>query len=127
MDEELRRDRGKEIMDRLDPDATRNLRQSLQDIAPDVIDFVLEFAYGDIMAREGLDLKTRELCIIASLTAMGGCEHELRIHLKKAIHIGVTEKQIVEVLLQQCVYCGFPRAINALIVAKELFEQQNAT
>lgn len=113
---------GQNMMDRLDPRATSRLKDMIGQIAPDMVDFVIDFAYGEVMSREGLDLPTRELCIISSLVAMG-CEPELKIHIRKALHIGVSEKKIVEVLLQQTVYSGFPRAINALMAAKEVFKE----
>ncbi len=113
-------------MDKLNPEATNNLAKMMEGIAPDMVDMVVDFAYGEVMAREGLDLETRELCIIASLAAMG-VETELKIHLRKAVHIGVTKKEISEVLLQQAVYSGFPRAINALLVAKDVFDEDKTS
>ena len=110
-------------MDKLNPKATNRLSKMMEGVAPDMVDMVLDFAYGEVMSREGLDLKTRELCIIASLAAMG-LEVELKIHVRKAVHIGVSKREISEVLLQQTVYSGFPRAINALVAAKEVFEEQ---
>ena len=110
------------MMDRLDPTATERLKTMVADIAPELVDFVVNFAYGEIMGREGLDLETRELCIIASLTAMG-CEPELKMHLRKCLHLQIPHEKIKEVLLQQIVYAGFPRAINALMCFKEVLEQ----
>ena len=118
-----RRKKGIELMDKLNPKATNRLSKMMEGVAPDMVDMVLDFAYGEVMSREGLDLKTRELCIIASLAAMG-LEVELKIHVRKAVHIGVSQREISEVLLQQAVYSGFPRAINALVAAKEVFEEQ---
>ena len=75
---------GQKMMDILDPKATDNLKEMMKEICPEMVDYVVEFAYGDIMAREGLDLRTRELTIIAAICAMGGREKELKIHIKKA-------------------------------------------
>jgi 4-carboxymuconolactone decarboxylase len=117
-----RRTEGIKIMDLLDPEATDRLKVMIGEIAPDMVDYVLDFAYGDVMARPGLDLETRELCIIASLVALG-TEPELKIHLRKALHIGVDKTKILEVLIQQTVYSGFPKAINDLMAAKEVFQE----
>lgn len=93
-------------------------------IAPDLERFAMEFVFGQVLSRPGLDLKQREIATLATLTALGGAEAELRLHVGTALDVGLSKEQIVEVLLQQVVYAGFPRAINALLVAKGVFESR---
>jgi len=93
-------------------------------IAPDLERFAMEFVFGQVLSRPGLDLKQREIATLATLTALGGAEAELRLHVGTALDVGLSKEQIVEVLLQQVVYAGFPRAINALLVAKSVFESR---
>lgn len=94
---------------------------ALADIAPDFADYLLEFPFGDIYSRPGLDLKSREIATIAALAAMGNAAPQLRIHIQAALNVGVTREEIVEVLMQMAVYAGFPAALNGLFAAKEVF------
>lgn len=107
----------------MNPKSFQALEDSLIDIAPDLARYVVEFPYGDIYARPGLDLKTRELVTIASITTMGGAPTQLKSHIRGALNVGCTKKEILEVIIQMAVYAGFPRAINGVLAAKEVFEE----
>lgn len=95
--------------------------EGLKDISPDLGRYIVEFAYGDVIAREGLTLQERELSTIAMLGAMKGCEPQLKVHIQGCLNVGCTKDQITETLLQLAVYAGFPAAINAMNAAKEVF------
>lgn len=95
--------------------------ESLRDIAPDLADWIVDFSYGDVMSRPGLDRRTRQLATIAALTALGHCAPQLKVHITGALNVGCTRQEIVEVILQMTVYAGFPAAINALNLAREVF------
>lgn len=110
----------------VDGQAGENVIDSLRDIAPDFARLLIEFPFGDIYTRPGLDLKTRELATVAALTAMGTAAPQLRVHLHGARNVGCTEQEIVEVLMQMAVYAGFPAALNGLLAAKEVFAQHQA-
>ncbi|MEG3224296.1 MAG: 4-carboxymuconolactone decarboxylase [Methanobacteriales archaeon Met13] len=106
----------------MNPQSFKILEDNLKDIAPDLARYVVEFPYGDIYSRSGLDLKTRELVTIASVTTMGCAQTQLKSHIKGALNVGCTKEEILEVLIQMAVYAGFPRAINGVLAAKEVFE-----
>lgn len=97
------------------------LIQEVSKVAPGFDQLACEFAFEKILSRPGLGIKQREIATLAALTALGA-EQELKLHVAVALNVGLTKEEIVEVLLQQTVYSGFPRAINALLVAKEVFE-----
>ncbi|HLU01885.1 MAG TPA: carboxymuconolactone decarboxylase family protein [Advenella sp.] len=97
--------------------------ESLRDIAPDFARLIIEFPFGDIYSRPGLDLKTRELAVVAALTAMGNATPQLKVHIQGALNVGSTEQEIVEIMMQMAVYAGFPAALNGLFAAKEVFSQ----
>ena len=97
---------------------------SLKDVSPELGKFVTEFAFGDIYSRPGLDLKTRQLLTIASLTTLGSAPLQLKSHIKGALNVGCTKQEIVEVLLQMAVYAGFPASMNAMYAAKEVFKER---
>ncbi|HUQ10360.1 MAG TPA: carboxymuconolactone decarboxylase family protein [Steroidobacteraceae bacterium] len=94
--------------------------QSLRATAPDLADWIIEFSYGDVMARPGLDRRTRQLATIAALTAMGNAQPQLKVHIQGALNVGCKPQEIIEVILQMTVYSGFPSALNALAVLKEV-------
>lgn len=81
---------------------------------------VVEFAYGDIYRRSGLSLRERELATVGVLTAMGGREPQLRFHLGAALKVGLTAEELEEVIIQTVPYAGFPTAINALNLLKQV-------
>jgi 4-carboxymuconolactone decarboxylase len=94
---------------------------ALQDIAPDFATYVVEFPFGDIYCRPGLDLKTREIATVAALTAMGTAPAQLKVHLHGALNVGCTRQEVIEIIMQMAVYAGFPAALNGLAAAKEVF------
>jgi 4-carboxymuconolactone decarboxylase len=68
-----------------------------------------------------LDLRSREIGVVAALTAMGNAAPQLKVHLRAALNVGVTRQEIVEVIMQMAVYAGFPAALNGLTAAREVF------
>ncbi|MDA8502935.1 carboxymuconolactone decarboxylase family protein [Citrobacter sp. Awk 2] len=98
--------------------------ESLQDIAPDFARYLIEFPFGDIYSRPGLDLRSREIATVAALTALGNAAPQLKVHIGAALHVGLTQDEIIEVIMQMAVYAGFPAALNGLFAAKEVFASQ---
>ena len=96
--------------------------QSLQDIAPDLARFIIEFSYGDIISRPGLDNRSREIASVALLTALGTAQPQLKVHLSAALNVGATQRELAEAIMQMAVYAGFPAALNGMAAAREVFE-----
>ncbi len=94
---------------------------NLADIAPDFARYLIEFPFGDIYNRPGLDLKSREIAVVAALTALGNAAPQLKVHIQGALNVGCTRDEIVETIMQMAVYAGFPAALNGLAAAKEVF------
>jgi 4-carboxymuconolactone decarboxylase len=107
----------------MNKDGLKGLEENIADIAPDLVKYVAEFAYGDVYNRPGLDLKTRELITIASLTTSGSYI-QLKSHVHGALNVGCTKEEITEVIIQMAVYAGFPAALNGISAAKEAFEER---
>lgn len=84
--------------------------------------YVVEFAYGDIYSREGLGLRDREIVTVAALVALGGREPQLRAHLRAGLHVGLTAPELEEVIIQTVPYAGFPTAVAALEVLREVVD-----
>ena len=123
MDNE-RYQRGWAKLKEVDGLAGEHVIASLRDIAPDFARLLIEFPFGDIYSRTGLDLKTRELIVVAALTAMGNAAPQLKVHLHGARNVGCSEQEIAEAIMQMAVYAGFPAALNGLFAAKEVFAQR---
>ncbi len=119
-------EKGRDVLADLNPDLEGILGERYNDLLPDFSETVVEFAYGRLYARPGLDLKTRQIATVAALTAMGGqTRPQLKINIQNALAVGATEREIAEVILQMSVYGGLPATINALNAAMEAF-QENA-
>ncbi len=112
---------GKEMLQQVDGKGGEAVVESLKDIAPDFARYLLEFPFGDIYARPGLDLRSREIATVAALTALGNAAPQLKVHIAAALHVGLTQDEIIEVIMQMAVYAGFPAALNGLFAAKEVF------
>lgn len=117
-------ERGEELMRKVDGDkVTDNLLAAYADVAPDFSRYLVEFAFGEIYAREG-DLRQRELVAISSLATMGGCDAQLETHVHGAFNVGLTEGEIVEAVMTLIPYIGFPKALNAMAVVKRVIEKR---
>ena len=123
MNIESRYERGLAILREIDGEAGERVLESLDDIAPDFARYLIEFPFGDIYSRPSLDLKSREIAVVAALTALGNSAPQLKVHIQGAINVGVSRAEVVETIMQMAVYAGFPAALNGLSVAKEVFAQ----
>ncbi|NEW06905.1 carboxymuconolactone decarboxylase family protein [Paenibacillus sp. SYP-B3998] len=116
-----RRERGLAKLQEIDGKHGEAVADSLTDIAPMLAERIIEFAFGEIYSRTALNPKQRQLVTLGALTAQGGCEPQLDVHLNAAIRVGLTRQEVVEALLQCSPYTGFPKVLNAINVAKKIF------
>ena len=124
--QESRLARGQRMLAAIDGSAGEHVVASLADIAPDFARYLLEFPFGDIYARPGLDLRSREIATIAALTALGHAQPQLKVHVAAGLNVGLSEEEIVETIMQMAVYAGFPAALNGLFSAREVFAARRA-
>ncbi len=118
--------RGVDVAERLAAEKMGQFVASgVAEIAPDFARMTIEFALGDIYARDGLDLRSRELVAIAALAAVGNARPQLRIHVESAASVGIERAEIIEVLMQVALYAGFPAALNALADCHDLLTDDN--
>jgi len=96
---------------------------ALKELAPDLRRFIIEFAYGEIYSRPGLDSKQRQLVTISSLVTQGA-EPQIETHIKRGLVVGLSHTEIIECIMQLVPYTGFPRVQNALMIAKKVFAEQ---
>jgi 4-carboxymuconolactone decarboxylase len=117
--------RGWQRLMEVDAESGERVIDSLEDVAPDLGRYVVEFAFGDIYRRPVLDLRQRQLVTISALTTLGGAEPQLEVHVNAALNVGLTAREVVEAMLQCIPYVGFPRVLNAVFVAKRVFKARN--
>ena len=113
--------RGQRALAEIDGVAGQAVIDALADIAPDFARYIVEFPFGDIYSRPGLDLRSREIATIAALAALGHAAPQLKVHIRAGLNVGLTQAEIIEVLMQMAVYAGFPAALNGLFAAREVF------
>lgn len=116
---------GKETLSKVDGSSAKGVMESLENIAPDVRKYIFEFAFGDIYNRPELDLKQREMVTITSLLTQGDTRNQLKVHINGSLNVGLTQEEIIETFIHCLPYVGFPKVLNAINVAKEVFETRN--
>src|SRR5882762_6657 len=121
---ETRFDRGTRALSEIDGKGGEAVIASLADIAPDFARYIIEFPFGDIYSRPGLDLRAREIATIAALTALGNASPQLKVHIEAGLNVGLSRTEITEIIMQMSVYAGFPAALNGLFAAKEVFSHR---
>lgn len=112
---------GMALFRKIDPQVADSFMDLVSDISPEFASYTVEFVLGEVLSREGLDLRTRELVAIGTLAAMGTVAPQLEMHIGGALRNGATKQEVVEVILQVAVYAGFATASNALRIAKKVF------
>jgi len=113
----------KEYEDKSDTPAYSITFEDLMELDSKLEDYIVEFAFGDIYSREGLTHEEKTLLTISSLVTQG-LEPQLRLHVNTGLTIGIPPKKIVGAIIHLLPYTGFPRVLNALNVAKDVFSQR---
>lgn len=121
-----RYDRGLRNFTKIYGDLGLQVMENLNTISTDMSKYILEFAFGEIFERKDLDLKLREIVAISSLVTLGNATPQLKSHIHGALNIGCSRKQILEIIIQICLYSGFPSALNGLNVMKEVFDERDS-
>jgi 4-carboxymuconolactone decarboxylase len=85
-------------------------------------ELVTTYCWGEIWGRPGLDRKTRSMLNLAMISALNR-PHEIKAHVKGAIHNGLTKNDIQEVFLQVAIYVGIPAAVDSFRLAREVFQE----
>lgn len=97
-------------------------REAVRDTFPKLIDLTEKVVFGDIWERPGLSKRDRSLIVVATLVALCRTD-QLRGHLQRALANGVKKEELVELITHLAFYSGWPTAMTAARVAKEIFEQ----
>ncbi len=125
--EESRYERGLAKMREMFGTGVDSSLKGLAATSPDLVRYLVEFPFGDVYPRPGLDLKTREMLTVAALTVLGYPQGELKEHIRGALNVGCTRDDILEIILQMAVYAGFPAALEAVKTAAVVFGETESS
>jgi 4-carboxymuconolactone decarboxylase len=92
------------------------------DISPKLAELTDDVLFGDVWARPGLSPRDRSLITVSALVAMNRPD-QLRSHLARARENGVTQDELIEAITHLAFYAGWPSAVTAISVAKEVFQK----
>ena len=116
---------GKALSERMNPGMEAVLEERYGDLVPGLAQSVVDFAYGQQYARPGLGMRERVIATIAAVAALGAqTGPQLRIHIKAGLSEGLTAQEIGEIIWQMALYGGFPAAISALNVLRDVLAEQ---
>ncbi|HLB42518.1 MAG TPA: carboxymuconolactone decarboxylase family protein [Gammaproteobacteria bacterium] len=118
-------ERGSKKINQLMEDADQGVLKGLGKIAPDLGNYVLEFIFGDLYSRPGLDLKTKQMLTVTILATLGNAKPQLAYHINCALNIGITRQEIIDIMTHIAGYAGFPAALNGANTAKEVFADRD--
>lgn len=110
------------LHDAENPTGEMEVGEGFKDLAPDLSKYVVEYAFGDIYSRPGLDNKQKVITTIAGLVAQG--LPQIEIHINSGLNVGLTPEEIVGCIMHLLPYTGFPRVLNALKVAQKVFDER---
>jgi 4-carboxymuconolactone decarboxylase len=123
MNKDERYDLGMKTLKKMISDDTLNNISNMKNISPDFWDMIVGFGYGEVYAREGLTLPNREIVTLTTLITQGAFD-QLEFHMRAALKVGLTENEIIEIIIQCAAYVGFPKATQAMILAGQVFQEK---
>ena len=103
------------------PDKPSPAQQMIGDFAPKLVELTDDVLFGDVWERPGLSKRDRSLITVAALVALNRTE-QLPGHLRRGIDNGLTEDELIEAITHLAFYAGWPTAMTAIVIAKNLFE-----
>ncbi|MGA2608416.1 MAG: carboxymuconolactone decarboxylase family protein [Terriglobia bacterium] len=98
------------------------VQKMIGDFAPKLVDLTDRVLFGDVWERPELSKRDRSLVTVAALIALNRTE-QLRFHLDKALENGLKKEELIEVITHLAFYSGWPNAMSAIMIAKEVFSK----
>ncbi|SFL89249.1 carboxymuconolactone decarboxylase family protein [Pelosinus propionicus] len=98
---------------------------SFREIAPDLSRYIIEFPFGEIYSRPGLDIQKRQLVTVSSLVTQGDTAQALDVHINAALNVGLTPNEIIEAIIHLLPYAGWPKVQNGVNIAAKVFKDRN--
>ena len=123
VDEENRLEKGVAVQTAIFGDVIAKMRQNGPANQQHIQDYLSAFCFGDFYTRNGLDLKTRELLTLCIVSALGGCESQVKAHVQGNKNVGNDKETLIAVITHCLPYTGFPRTLNALACVNEIIPE----
>ncbi|SDQ18003.1 4-carboxymuconolactone decarboxylase [Virgibacillus subterraneus] len=121
MENSKRYEAGMDVMKKLFSDEVRGGMEGMKEISPDFWEMIVSFGFGDTYSREVLSLSQKEIITLTALITQGAFD-QLKVHLQAALKIGLTRDEITEIIIHCSAYTGFPKAVQAMGIAGEVFD-----
>ncbi|WP_060204502.1 carboxymuconolactone decarboxylase family protein [Sporosarcina koreensis] len=122
MENSRRYEAGAKVMEELFSKEVRTGMGEIKKISPDLWNMIVSFGFGDLYARKTLSLAQREIITLTTLITQGAFE-QLRVHLQAALNTGLSKEEIIELIIHCAGYVGFPKAVQAMGIAGEIFKE----
>lgn len=113
---------GMEIMNKLEDGLAERVTSSLSQLDEGLSKLITDYAFGAVIGRSGLDLKTREMITVASLISLGNARPQLELHMRAALNVGVTPQELLEIVIQMAIYAGVPACMNGITAYRAAIE-----
>jgi len=117
-------ERGMEVLQQIGGEGFDLPIKRLAEASPDLARFTVEYPYGDILSRPGLDLPLRQICTVACLMALGSVRPQLKFHMTGFLNAGGKPQDLVELLFVSVAILGFPSAVDSIVLAREIFRER---
>ncbi|HJF33027.1 MAG TPA: carboxymuconolactone decarboxylase family protein [Sporosarcina psychrophila] len=122
MENNKRYESGLKAMEELFSQEVRTGMEEMKKVSPDLWEMIVSFGFGDLYARKSLSLSQREIITLTTLITQGAFD-QLRVHLQAALNVGLSKEEIIEVIIHCAGYVGFPKAVQAMGIAGEIFDK----
>ena len=123
VDEQTRFEKGFAVQVDVFGEIIKQNRENAPENQKHIQDYLSEFCFGDFYTRKGLDINTRELITLCIISALGGCENQLKGHIKGNVNVGNSKDKLITAITQCLPYIGFPRTLNALAAINEIIQE----
>jgi 4-carboxymuconolactone decarboxylase len=99
----------------------------LASFSEDLARFTIQYPYGDVLSRNGLDLRTRQILTTATLLAHGSAQSQLSFHFNGLLNAGGSRDDVIDLLFISAGLLGFPTAINAVPIVRDVLAERDET
>ena len=122
MDKNERYAAGLKVMEELFSEEVRSGMGQMKEVSPDLWELIVSFGFGDLYDRNTLSLSQREIITLTTLITQGAFD-QLKVHLQAALNVGLSKEEITEIIIHCAGYVGFPKAVQAMGIAGEIFNK----
>jgi 4-carboxymuconolactone decarboxylase len=124
VEEDNRFDKGLSVQVEIFSEVIAKMREAVPSNLKHIQDYLSAFCFGDFYTRGGLELKTRELLTFCIVSALGGCESQVKSHVLGNKNVGNDKETLISAITHCLPYMGFPRTLNTLNCLNEIIPEK---